>query len=126
AFVPREMHAHHGTARFREHADGPMHRCRQLVTLEPSVSATSWIGRDLGDAVVQTRRLEPPRATSPNDVDRRRDRRAVDVRRLRATDDFRRAERPPHSYAQLLYDFVDLGHIKTVPARRPPNERIES
>src|SRR5213078_3038345 len=87
---------------------------------------TSWIGRDLGDAVVQTRRLEPPRATSPNDVDRRRDRRAVDVRRLRATDDFRRAERLPHPYAQLLYDFVDLGHIKTVPARRPPNERIES
>src|SRR5947209_3597009 len=110
-FIAGEVHAHDGAARFSEHADGTMHNRGELVAFETRIGATSWVRRDIGDTVIQTRRLEPPRTSSSNDVDRRRDRRAVDVRRLRTTNDLRRAERLPHANTQLLHDLVYLGPI---------------
>ncbi len=102
-----------------------MNRVRELVFVETRIGAASRVRRDLGDGVV-ARRFESPRAPAPNDVDRSGDRRAVDVRRLRATNELRGAERPPHAKPQLLHHFVDVRSGQPVSPCRPSNEGVET
>src|SRR5262245_13847133 len=102
-----------------------MNRVVELMLVEARVGATPRIHGDVGQIIVR-RRLEATRAPPPDDVDRRRDRGAVDVRRLRPPNELRRAERLPHAQPKLLHDLVDVRTGEPVPARRPSYERVES